>query len=116
PNLRFEVADARRLPYRSEFDLVVSFNALHWVQEQEDALRNMRAALKPGGRALLRCKRPANHVVDEGGTFERSPALLEVYQCPTLPLPCRRPILPRVPAPPCARPGSTAWRASPPRA
>jgi ubiquinone/menaquinone biosynthesis C-methylase UbiE len=54
PNLRFEVADARRLPYRSEFDLVVSFNALHWVQEQEDALRNMRAALKPGGRALLR--------------------------------------------------------------
>src|SRR5262249_26089887 len=61
-------------------------------------------------------KRPANHVVDEGGTFERSPALLEVYQCPNLSLPCRRPILHRVPAPPCARPGSTAWRASPPRA
>src|SRR5271166_182017 len=32
-NLRFEVADARRLPYRCEFDLVVSFNALHWVPE-----------------------------------------------------------------------------------
>src|SRR5205823_701256 len=29
PNLRFEVADARRLPFREEFDLVVSFNALH---------------------------------------------------------------------------------------
>ena len=54
PNLRFEVADARRLTYRSEFDLVVSFNALHWVPEQEDALRCIRAALKPGGRALLR--------------------------------------------------------------
>jgi SAM-dependent methyltransferase len=53
-NLRFELADARRLPYRSEFDLVVSFNALHWVPEQEDALRCIRAALKPGGRALLR--------------------------------------------------------------
>lgn len=54
PNLRFEVADARRLTYRAEFDLVVSFNALHWVKEQEDALRGIRAALKPGGRALLR--------------------------------------------------------------
>jgi SAM-dependent methyltransferase len=54
PNLGFEVADARRMTYRSEFDLVVSFNALHWVPEQEDALRCIRAALKSGGRALLR--------------------------------------------------------------
>jgi trans-aconitate 2-methyltransferase len=53
-NLRFEVADAHRLPYRDEFDLVVSFNALHWVPEQDAALISMRAALKPGGRALLR--------------------------------------------------------------
>jgi trans-aconitate 2-methyltransferase len=54
PNLRFELGDARRLPYRAEFDLVVSFNALHWVPEQEEALRCIAAALKPGGRALLR--------------------------------------------------------------
>lgn len=53
-NLRFEVADARRLPYRSEFDLVVSFNALHWVPEQEDALHSIRSALRPAGRAILR--------------------------------------------------------------
>lgn len=53
-NLRFEVADARRLPYRDEFDLVVSFNALHWVPEQGTALAAIRAALKPTGRALLR--------------------------------------------------------------
>jgi trans-aconitate 2-methyltransferase len=53
-NLRFEVADARRLPYRDEFDLIVSFNALHWVPEQEAALGSIRAALKPGGQALLR--------------------------------------------------------------
>src|SRR5262245_9022844 len=53
-NLRFEVADARRLPYRDEFDLAVSFNALHWVPEQDAALGSIRAALKPGGRALLR--------------------------------------------------------------
>ena len=54
PNLRFEVADARRLPYRRQFDLVVSFNALHWVPEQDAALDSIRAALVPGGQALLR--------------------------------------------------------------
>jgi trans-aconitate methyltransferase len=53
-NLRFEAADVRALPYRGEFDLVVSFNALHWVPEQDVALASIRAALKPDGRALLR--------------------------------------------------------------
>jgi trans-aconitate 2-methyltransferase len=54
PNLRFAVGDARSLSYRHEFDLVVSFNALHWVHEQEDALRSIRDALRPGGRAVVR--------------------------------------------------------------
>ncbi len=54
PNLKFQVADARRLPFGPEFDLVVSFNALHWVPEQELALRSIRAALKPEGHAQLR--------------------------------------------------------------
>jgi trans-aconitate 2-methyltransferase len=53
-NLCFEVADVRRLPYRDEFDLVVSFNALHWVREQAAALASIHAAVKPGGLALLR--------------------------------------------------------------
>ena len=54
PNLRFEVADARRLPFREEFDLIVSFNALHWVPEQDAALRSIRAAMKSDGLAQLR--------------------------------------------------------------
>jgi trans-aconitate 2-methyltransferase len=56
PNLNFEVMDARRLTFREEFDLVVSFNALHWVAEGEQplALRGICAALKPGGGAQLR--------------------------------------------------------------
>jgi trans-aconitate 2-methyltransferase len=55
-NLRFEVMDARRLAFRDEFDLVVSFNALHWVPESEQplALRGVFAALKPGATAQLR--------------------------------------------------------------
>ncbi|MFZ1133475.1 MAG: class I SAM-dependent methyltransferase [Candidatus Korobacteraceae bacterium] len=54
PNLRFEVADARQLPYRNEFDLVVSFNALHWIPQQDEALRSIHSALTSGGRAQLR--------------------------------------------------------------
>ena len=54
PNLRFEVADARRLPFKNEFDLVISFNALHWVPEQDAALRSIRSAMRSDGRALLR--------------------------------------------------------------
>jgi trans-aconitate 2-methyltransferase len=53
-SVRFEVADARRLPFQEEFDLVVSFNALHWIPEQEEALRSIRSAMKPGGMAQLR--------------------------------------------------------------
>jgi trans-aconitate methyltransferase len=53
-NLRFEVGDARCLPYEQEFDLVISFNALHWVAEQAAALRSIHKSLKAGGRASLR--------------------------------------------------------------
>lgn len=56
PNLQFAVADARRLPYQHQFDRVVSFNALHWIPEQEQAqvLISIRTALKPNGLAQLR--------------------------------------------------------------
>jgi trans-aconitate 2-methyltransferase len=53
PNLSFEVGDARDLGHAGAFDRVVSFNALHWVHEQDAALRAIHAALRPGGRALL---------------------------------------------------------------
>jgi trans-aconitate 2-methyltransferase len=52
-NLQFEVGDARRLRFREEFDLVVSFNALHWVPEQDAALRCIRSAMKRDGLAQL---------------------------------------------------------------
>jgi trans-aconitate 2-methyltransferase len=54
PNLRFAVADARALNFDREFDVLLSFNALHWVPEQAAALQGIRAALKPSGRAHLR--------------------------------------------------------------
>lgn len=54
PRLSFDVADARALPFTAEFDLLVSFNALHWVHDAALPLRGIAAALRPGGRAQLR--------------------------------------------------------------
>jgi len=53
-NLLFEVADARRLSYRNEFDFVVSFNALHWIPDQDAALQSIRATMKRGARGHFR--------------------------------------------------------------
>lgn len=54
PNLDFEVADARALAFGSRFDLVVSFNTLHWVPQQAGAPRGVHRALKRQGRVHLR--------------------------------------------------------------
>ncbi|HLI64238.1 MAG TPA: class I SAM-dependent methyltransferase [Terriglobales bacterium] len=54
PNLQFHTDDIRHLPFRAAFDLVVSFNALHWIPQQDEALRSIRAAMKPGATAQLR--------------------------------------------------------------
>lgn len=69
-NLAFEVADATALPYRAEFDVVVSFNALHWVAAQDQALAGIHRALRPEGRALLQfvprgARRSLEDVIEE---------------------------------------------------
>jgi trans-aconitate 2-methyltransferase len=76
PNIRFETGDARSLPFQEEFDVVVSFNALHWIAEQDLALRSIRAALKHEGLAQLRLvpvgrRKSIENVLEE---TRRSPA------------------------------------------
>ena len=70
PNLRFEVADARRLPFKNEFDLAVSFNALHWIPDQDAPLSSIHGALISGGRAQFRlvaagARKSLENVVEE---------------------------------------------------
>ena len=50
--LRFEVCDARALPFRDEFDAVFSNAALHWIPEAETVVAGIARALKPGGRVV----------------------------------------------------------------
>lgn len=53
PRLRFAVGDVLAMSLRDEFDVVVSFNALHWVPDQHAALSRIRTALHDSGWALL---------------------------------------------------------------
>jgi trans-aconitate 2-methyltransferase len=81
-NLSFAVGDARDLGFYAEFDLAVSFNALHWIPEQERALASIRRALKDEGRAQLRlvpkaARRSLEDVLEETC---RSPRWGEYFQ------------------------------------
>ncbi|MCY4529644.1 MAG: methyltransferase domain-containing protein [Chloroflexi bacterium] len=50
PSIRFEVADARSLPFENEFDAVFSNAVLHWVRPPEAVVDSVRRALRPAGR------------------------------------------------------------------
>lgn len=74
-NVSFETADVRTMAYGPDFDLVVSFNALHWVTDQAAAWRNIAAALRPGGRVLVQfvCHGPRPSVERVAMTATRDP-------------------------------------------
>jgi SAM-dependent methyltransferase len=45
--------DARRIPFRSEFDVVGLFDVLEHIDADTDVLEEVRRALKPGGGLLI---------------------------------------------------------------
>jgi SAM-dependent methyltransferase len=45
--------DARKIPFRAEFDVIGVFDVLEHIDDDETALREMHKALKPGGFALI---------------------------------------------------------------
>ena len=53
PNLYFVEGAVETLDQVDDVDLIVSFNALHWVSDHRTALARMRRALRRNGRALL---------------------------------------------------------------
>ena len=52
--VRLVLADAERLPFRSEFDIIVSSDVLEHVLNVGDFLVSVRDALRPGGRLVVR--------------------------------------------------------------
>jgi trans-aconitate 2-methyltransferase len=89
PNLSFETGDARSLPFRDEFDLVVSFNALHWIPDQDTALRSIRQTLKPESTAQLRLvpageRKSLENVIEETRYSPRWASFFKDFQDPYL--------------------------------
>lgn len=52
-NLRFVQMDAARNIFRQQFDIITSFNCLHWVQAQEAALAGIAEAAAEGAQIVL---------------------------------------------------------------
>ncbi|MCW4025296.1 MAG: methyltransferase domain-containing protein [Candidatus Bathyarchaeota archaeon] len=53
PNITFQHADARNLPFQDEFDRVFSNAALHWILDQKRVLASVFHSLKSGGSLLF---------------------------------------------------------------
>ncbi|MGB8888445.1 MAG: class I SAM-dependent methyltransferase [Candidatus Korobacteraceae bacterium] len=89
PNLRFETCDIRNLRFQQEFDLVVSFNALHWIPEQDEALRSIHSAMKPDAVAQLRLvpagrRKSLENVIEETRLSTRWAGYFSDFQDPYL--------------------------------
>jgi len=53
PDVELVQADARDLPYESEFDAVGAFDVIEHIGEDEAVLASIRRALKPGGIVVV---------------------------------------------------------------
>jgi trans-aconitate methyltransferase len=53
PNLTFMQMDATELRFDSEFDIIFSNAALHWIKNQKPLLKGFWKSLKPGGKLLV---------------------------------------------------------------
>src|SRR5271165_5190167 len=50
PAIRFEVANATKIPMQESFDAVFSNATLHWIKEPEKVISETSRLLRPGGR------------------------------------------------------------------
>lgn len=53
PNVEFQLGDARSLEFEKSFDVIVSFEALHYIPDHIAVLTRFKEALKPSGTILL---------------------------------------------------------------
>lgn len=53
PNIELVQMDARRIPYRENFDVVAALDVIEHIEEDELVLEQLFSALRPGGMALI---------------------------------------------------------------
>jgi len=81
PNLSFQEGDASQLRFAGQFDLVVSFACLHWVEDHLPVLKGVRESLVPGGRFVMQCGGRGNaaRILDITGEIAGSPPWREHF-------------------------------------
>lgn len=52
-NIRFIQMDASKNIFRNQFDIITSFNCLHWVNDQQHAIQGIASAAVPGAQIAL---------------------------------------------------------------
>lgn len=75
PNLKFKVKDFQDLNYDSEFDLIFSNAALHWIKDHSNLLKSIQRSLKPDGKLLIQMGGKGNgkEILDIGDEMTRDP-------------------------------------------
>lgn len=53
PEVNFFQMDARQIPFAEEFEVIGAFDVIEHIQEDEEVLQQIHAALKPSGHLLL---------------------------------------------------------------
>ena len=53
PSVQLFQMDARHIPFRDEYDVIGAFDVLEHIEEDEDVLRQMYQAVRPGGGILI---------------------------------------------------------------
>ena len=53
PNLDFSIQNAENFSFAQKFDLITSFNALHWVNSHEKVVERIKASLNEHGKIFL---------------------------------------------------------------
>ena len=66
PGLDFITGDALALPFVNRFDVVFSNAVFHWLPDHDLLLKNIRRALKPGGRLVCEFGAKGNVAAIEG--------------------------------------------------
>lgn len=61
-NIIYMKGDARELPFVEQFEKATALLSLNWINEQDQALKSLYMALKPGGKAIITRpgKQPSN--------------------------------------------------------
>ncbi len=53
PSAELFQMDARKVPFQSEFDVIGAFDVLEHIEQDDEVLREMYGAIKPGGGIIL---------------------------------------------------------------